>query len=379
MKACIIGWYGTETLGDRAILDGILLTLEQLGATQVRLGSLFPILTERTLFEDGAIYRSSFQKDSILMFDSRQKNELNEAVSKSDVVIMGGGPLMDLNELYIISYAFRKAKQLKKKTIIWGCGIGPLREERYQKQVKEIFSASDIIILRDELSKIFGQKYSLYPSGIKIHVLPDPAVISVLNFRENKNAGCGGEDYIAVNFRRFTCEYGQIKSSPDDYFKRIISSAAQTFSNVFLVPMHTFFIGGDDREYYTELLGDIHQRKMIQYKPLNLYELYELYSNARACIGMRYHSVVLQTLLNGNNFILDYTEKQSGKTSGFLSMFGLESAYAERYLNLQNAQTLTEPEKIAEILSYGKKTAFSAAKKQSIIDDYLKLLKEEIK
>lgn len=47
---CILGWYGTETLGDRAILDGILSALYlAYGECNILLGSLYPFFTERTI------------------------------------------------------------------------------------------------------------------------------------------------------------------------------------------------------------------------------------------------------------------------------------------------------------------------------------------
>ncbi len=43
VKIAIIGWYGTETIGDRAILAGILSILNKAyGAYDVKLGSIYP-------------------------------------------------------------------------------------------------------------------------------------------------------------------------------------------------------------------------------------------------------------------------------------------------------------------------------------------------
>ena len=40
-------------------------------------------------------------------------------------------------------------------------------------------------------------------------------------------------------------------------------------------------------------------------------------------------------MLKGNNYILDYTEPDIGKISGFLSVVDHESFYNDRYVNLQ--------------------------------------------
>ena len=57
LKATIIGWYGTETIGDRAILAGIIRLLSEVASDIViELGSLSPILSERTLRDDGHFF-----------------------------------------------------------------------------------------------------------------------------------------------------------------------------------------------------------------------------------------------------------------------------------------------------------------------------------
>ena len=53
MNVCILGWYGTETLGDRAILDGIIRIYNEVENESIfYIGSLHPLLTERTIIED---------------------------------------------------------------------------------------------------------------------------------------------------------------------------------------------------------------------------------------------------------------------------------------------------------------------------------------
>ena len=52
-KAFIVGWYGTETVGDKAILAGIILDLKKKhgNGIQIIVGSLFPYITNHTLLE----------------------------------------------------------------------------------------------------------------------------------------------------------------------------------------------------------------------------------------------------------------------------------------------------------------------------------------
>ena len=102
MEITIIGWYGTETIGDRAILAGIIRVMSEVFPSySIRLGSLYPFYTERTLHEDQGFYNEvSLNKLlSIAIFDSKDPVQLRNNIKHSDLLVVGGGPLMDLKEI----------------------------------------------------------------------------------------------------------------------------------------------------------------------------------------------------------------------------------------------------------------------------------------
>ena len=144
-----------------------------------------------------------------------------------------------------------------------------------------------------------------------------------------------------------------------------------------LVPMHTFFVGGDDRHYLAKIaFGIDSSRCVVLHKPQNLHELYACYRNARACVGMRYHSVLMQTILNGNNFILDYTDPVSGKIAGFVKDLHEGEFFSDRMIQLQSGGRVFKPSEIVEILSEGNRFSFSyddmSSKYAGFIAKYLK-------
>ena len=112
MKITIIGWYGTETIGDRAILAGLISFFNKTyDDFEIKLGSLYPFFSQRTINEDYGFYKEIIKKDiKIDIFNSKDSKDLLNAIKDSDLVVMGGGPLMDLNELFMVEYAFKKAK-----------------------------------------------------------------------------------------------------------------------------------------------------------------------------------------------------------------------------------------------------------------------------
>lgn len=346
MQITIIGWYGTETIGDRAILAGILTSLTlSFQDIEIHLGSLYPFFTERTLNEDYSLYKEFCERDiKINLFNSKIQKELDNAINKSDFIIMGGGPLMHIHPLFMIEYAFKKAKKLGKKTIIMGCGVGPLHKKIHQHSLSVIFKYSDLIILRDQHSKAYAERLV---KGIKtkIHTSLDPAVICINEYQKRNRIDDEKEKYVAINLRSFPAEYSKnrISENINNNLRQFVKEAAEKYSEfqIELIPMHYFHIGGDDRIFLNDIHLDLNlSNVVVQNKPLTLIETMKKFENAQLNVGMRFHSVVLQTLLVGNNIVLDYTEPGKGKISGFISDIGGDEFYKTKYLNLQDQHSI---------------------------------------
>ena len=245
MKITIIGWYGTETLGDRAILDGIISIFNVDSLKEIYLGSLYPFFTERTIFEDCYSERYPGLKINLVnIYDIRQ---MKHAVKNSSFVLMGGGPLMELDELLLIEKVFSFAKNKKIKTAIVGCGYGPVKGDFYKATIKKIFLLSDYIIFRDSKSKEIVDKNIM---NLKTFVCEDPALVSILKYsemRKKKNNG-NRNNYAIVNLR----SYPEQSYGKNDELIRCLSCIPALIKNenkVFFLSMHTFFIGGDDQFY----------------------------------------------------------------------------------------------------------------------------------
>lgn len=341
MKIVILGWYGTETLGDRAILLGLLkIFQESFGKTNISIGSIYPFFTERSLFEDNDFISLCASESEVSFFNVTDKQTLEVAIINSDLAVMGGGPIMDLHELGILEYAFRIAKNYDTKTALLGCGIGPLFNPKFQVMALNILQMSDLIILRDNVSKkyITDLECSHFKIEKTIHVTFDPAIMPIKVFFDNKKKKDVNSN-IVVNFREFPHENfkeGNIQYI-DNLFIKLINEISKNYSEVMLFPMHTFSVGGDDRFYLSKLkFISLKDNITVVNKPMSLWELFDLIHSANASIGMRYHSVIFETLLNKNNMIFDYTEPKKGKITGFLEMVQGYNFYSSRYINLQS-------------------------------------------
>lgn len=339
MKITIIGWYGTETIGDRAILAGLFhLFGASYGNFEVRLGCLDTLLSERTLDDDGIFFRecANGQLIDVSLFDSRKKSELNVAIAWSDIVVIGGGPLMELDAMYMLLYAFKKAKQHKRKCIVAGCGMGPFKTERLKNVATQLADLADIVIFRDSKSQdIYHQTSSLKKDTL---ALIDPAAIASQCYLDKYHTD-KTDDYIAINFREPPVnEYDGLGGLRVEYFAEILKNIVNSFAGeIRLVPMHTFSIGGDDR-YFLNKVARISELPNIKVynRPLSLKETMAVYHQANCCVGMRFHAVLLQTFLNGRNFILDYTDPTKGKIINLLNLLSLREAFGKKYISLIN-------------------------------------------
>jgi len=343
-KITIIGWYGTETIGDRAILAGLISFFNKSYKNfEIKLGSLYPFFSERTVNEDYAFYREIIGKDiKIEIFDSKNSKELDNAIKASDLLVMGGGPLMDLSELFMVEYAFKKAKKMGVKTALLGCGVGPLFHKKYRKSVLNISLNSDIVILRDSKSKdnledIYKEFNRSFDEKLVMKSY-DPAVECTLQYnRLNQKIE---QEYIAVNLREFPLEYNKDNDSKNinEELKKFIKDLASKYPEreIRLIPMHYFYIGNDDRVFLNSIAMDLNLKNIkVQNANLTLKETIEVYQNAYFNVGMRFHSVVLQTIASGKNYVLDYTEPKKGKIFGFLKDIDTVGFYDQRYLSLQ--------------------------------------------
>lgn len=342
VKVVIIGWYGTETIGDRAILAGVIRVLcKSLGDVEIKLGSILPFFTERTLLEDETFLKSCCRKSnlSISLFDSSKSKELDLAIQNTDYVVVGGGPLEDIPSMFMLEYALKRAWKMKKKTMLLGCGIGPLYKKIYQKSMIQIVNHSDVAIFRDEISR---QEY-MRLSGQKKNCISaiDPAAFALLHYKYMQTAIQKHERQLVICVREFTSEYKSDKQidicNVNERIRQYIRNLRQTTDmRILLLPMHYFGIGNDDRYFmnnfrFMEKIGNF----SVQNRALSLEETMCVFIESEVCIGMRFHSVVFQTLLNGRNVIWDYTDPATGKIGAFVKQVEGEDFYRNSYLNLQ--------------------------------------------
>lgn len=329
-KILIVGWYGTETVGDKAILGAIVdhyLNVEQ--KPEFIIASLFPFVTERTIKELGI-------QAKVIPFYSR--SFVNHAAN-SDVVVMGGGPLMQMDALNIPLNAFKIAKKFGRKTVTFGCGIGPLYNKKYENIVQRILKLSDEIRLRDTKSVQIAEKY--VPKKT-VELFGDPARSYVKSVGE-KIVVEKKERVLCCFLREWSYEYAR-SFSMDEFlimrgqFEKKLADAIKEIcrkQNLFpkFYSMHTFHVGGDDRIFYRKFLNEHFEgcEYYVEKRPSTVDMIVQAMKTAELNICMRFHSVLFAHTLETNFYAVDYT--RGGKIKAYLKDNGrLDRMYSLEHI-----------------------------------------------
>lgn len=316
LKVLIVGWYGTETVGDKAILGGIMANYrkDHPGVTFV-VGSLNPFITVRTRqemnerFEVIDVYSSAF-------FD---------AIVSCQHIVMGGGPLMDIDELAVALLGFRLAKTMGKERVIAGCGIGPLFHDRYESAVKEMLALATQISVRDTKSQ---QKAMDWTGRQDIPMTGDPSLVYLRSLRFDQDLPKKRE--IACFLREWPTEYNmdiepavfekKRQQFEDKLAKSILDLALSNGCTIKLYSMHTFWVGGDDRIYYRAFIkkhfADYPDLISYEKTPSSVDQITKAMKQSFLNITMRFHSVVFAHTLDTPFIAIDYTN--GGKIFQFL-------------------------------------------------------------
>jgi sulfatase maturation enzyme AslB (radical SAM superfamily) len=313
-RMLILGWYGTETAGDVAILGGLLLKHSAAGTTSFTVLSLYPYysrLTLKPLAEELGVHLEIEPYDS-----ARVINGLEEF----GTVIMGGGPLMDIEQTELIRNLFRAARNLGIPCHVDGCGIGPLHQPRFQTVVAEILRLATEIRLRDD-SSVFAAR--MLVGEVSASVVPEPSITYLrslgIRWRPSENRVIRGW------LRMLTPEYPQ-QTAIDESTEIMVSFLQKILDwhpqrTLELGAMHCFPVGWDDREFARKLaarLGD--SRVTVDMVPRAPKEILARMASAELNLCMRFHSAVFAHTLGAPFVALDYTA--GGKVSGFLDGTG---------------------------------------------------------
>lgn len=318
----IIGWYGTETLGDKLILLSIIQALqEQDASAQIEVASLEPYVTWQTLQQLPINHGATV----VTVPEAKARAEKGFYTS----VIFGGGPLMaPVAPIVDMAEIMAANRQAGGRNIVAGCGVGPLGIPRRDAAARAILDGADHVLLRDEASRRRAEDF-LNTRTDCYHVAPDPAAHSARLWAPENSRAAGRESCLLALRRWPLEEYNSGNYDPvqrhqqfQDSLRAFVSARLATGSErVVPFAMHKLWTGGDDRWFYRQTfrgMPEILQALDNRQRPVQ--QELQHFSDADRILAMRFHSVVIAAALDKSFVAIDYTF--GGKVRGVLEDAG---------------------------------------------------------
>ncbi len=279
-KVLFSGYYGFGNTGDEAIL--------QASVEGIKKAGLIPMALSHTPEKTSSWL-------NIETFDRKKLGGIFGGIGKSELVLSGGGGLLqDVTSLKSLIYYLRipfLAKCLRKKTMIFAQGIGPIQTKRgkfYTKLVLNHFV--DKITVRDQESKKLLQELGVRK---QIDVTADMAFLLDSNLALKTDAL--SEKY---GIKKGKC-YGIVLRNWNGIspLLPLLGKAISEFSNsMSLIPVLLSFQSSMDNGIMLTLQKEVSVPSLCITDPLLPQEFLNIISNFEFLIGMRYHALVFSSL-----------------------------------------------------------------------------------
>lgn len=280
----ISGYYGFRNSGDEAVLQSILLALQDEGRQQGI--SIEPIVlsgdpewTART-YGVKAVHRM-------------KAGALLSAIRQSDGLISGGGSLLqDATGKMTIPYyigVIKLAQWLRKPTFIYSQGIGPVNSKGFYPLIRSAFKHSAYVSVRDQESAELLK--SMHLGQTKIEVVPDPVMglpLRETGVRHKPAANGGSKPVIGVSVRYWNENRSELAALADS----LNGIAADRDVEIRFLPFH---LPSDVKasEDVIERLSDAARAASVSVRDVTHPQ--DMLAEVSACdaiIGMRLHSLI---------------------------------------------------------------------------------------
>tara|TARA_R110002096_G_scaffold91625_9_gene207290 strand:+ start:2792 stop:5077 length:2286 start_codon:yes stop_codon:yes gene_type:complete len=320
----LCGWYGTETLGDRAILAGVITAIREANpSSRITIASLEPYVTEQT-----QRLMPELEGSSIISYPEALTNLKS---SGFDSVLMAGGPLMSpVNECLDILELFHAAKSKGIPTGLFGGGVGPLQSGWRSEMIAAIIRNSDHLSFRDSRSLDLSRK--LTGADLDASVIPDPSRYWLRRHHEALKRIERDPKRILFGLRDWHPQVyaNELSESEGQAIKDTFEAEIKTYtreklaSGYTIIPfcMHKQPVGGDDRFYYQRLFQDepeILRHLDWQHRPPG--DDFAEFHRASFALTMRFHSTVFALEAEIPFLAIDYT--RGGKVGALCEESGL--------------------------------------------------------
>lgn len=165
-RIVLLGWYGSDNIGDEAVLQAVIEALTKRGGDNLIALSIAPAKTTSRLGIASAP-RNPFNLDTL------------RALRGANALVLGGGGLIQdgtsLYNLLLYTVYVALARLFGLKVICWGLGVEPLNTLFGKLQTRFIVRAAHHFSVRDGMSRQLLARAGVPPGSVKIAA--DPAFL----------------------------------------------------------------------------------------------------------------------------------------------------------------------------------------------------------
>ncbi|MHB1001108.1 MAG: polysaccharide pyruvyl transferase CsaB [Armatimonadota bacterium] len=295
-RITISGYYGFANAGDEAVLSAIVSSMQKEAGDMVEITALSasPEETEAT--------------HGIRAVPRMALSQVSDAIRSCDLFISGGGSLIqDATSLRSLIYYLTLiglAKFYRRKVMILGQGIGPLRRGFARRLSALVLNGVDMITVRDaqsaELLREIGVKKPTVQVTADPTLLLTPCSDDEVNRLLSDVGISGDEEIVAVSLRRWP-EAPELEAAEKTAFEQI---AKELPARLLFITMQTPF----DRQLSEEMAGSI-QTAAVQPEAWSAEQLIGVLGKCSMVVGMRLHALILAATVGVPSIGISYDPK----------------------------------------------------------------------
>lgn len=315
--ALLFGCFGSETIGDKAILSEIVDNLKSKDYES------FDVLTSNHHYTKTTVEELAIDNVTVIEDEEFWKN-----ICKYNLIVFSGGPIMGIKAVLFYSNIVKKAISLKVPVVVWGAGLGPfgggVRQNLYRKSALSFLSKSSVVAFRDTRSRY---DYISETGAKNSFVVPEPGYVWAAK-KLQATPSLSGPPVLGVSFRGWpqVGKRNEVIDKKIDIYSTFIDKFIVKYSGrVVLIPMNTFYNGGDDRLALSKIYDAVERKDCVTLNS-GFYTPHQVLGMVHECscfVGMRFHSVAFSTASCVPTVAIDYISTV-GKISSYFKDINME-------------------------------------------------------
>lgn len=281
VKIALSGYYGFDNSGDEAVLQSILLALQEQGREQGL--QIEPIVLSANPEKTSAMY-------GVKAYHRMKPGSLLRALREADGLISGGGSLLqDATSSKTIPYylaVLKIAQWLGKPTFIYSQGIGPVNRRMFDGWIRSVFKRCAYVSVRDtESAELLGR---MRLPRERITVVPDPVMGLPLRGGAGSQGSAEGSRTVGVSVRFWNEDRSELEALSRSLAKLLAADAGVRLR---FLPFH---LPSDEvaSQFVIDRLGDHGGRVEMVPGIVHPQDMLAQVAGCDLLIGMRLHSLI---------------------------------------------------------------------------------------